>query len=98
MVEDADLAQVAWIEANRHLFSDVSGQREREVTEALEVNAVSAYLAGTHLLDEERSSCSSDSGILGRIRLPPTDRKGEDVPLRWNVDDRSRAKTDGIVP
>ena len=44
LVENAHLAEVAWIVPQRHGFSDVCGQGRGDITEALKMDAVNAHL------------------------------------------------------
>src|SRR5260370_40151411 len=59
-VKHTDRPHVTRVEANRHLFPDISSEGERKVAKALEMDAVAAHLACT---DPYPQSGTNNAGI-----------------------------------
>ena len=79
-VENTNLAHVTWIVADGHVFTHVRRQGEREVTEAMEVNAVGSYPSTAQFMDEQEIELPRDSGMRGR-KAPSSQRSlGDGLP------------------
>jgi hypothetical protein len=51
-LENADLTHVPWIESDGHLFAYIRRKSEREIPQALKVNAITAHFAGPDFLHQ----------------------------------------------